>query len=614
MIGVAIVSFDRWFDRKYEKSDAVVAVDQHFQLTELLMPGGKAVQSKQFSLHNETDVLKRLVLHARFRHIEYLSVSLIHQGKETVVLQADASTTLFDKPEQHRWLKRTIELKPRQQMIMQIDALDSVYGYTPMYLFEEQAYYFYDWFSLANSALLIAILGFFTFTATLFGFLMRSRLFLGFALVQGGFFVYELYIQNYLHVLFWPEAPEFNLVLSGYLGLLTASSVLLFARSLFNTELKNTRHLEAANVLLIIIAVGAIAVFVDYGSFSRTLVYVIAGGSNLLAMSLALRAYFRGAEYAKYYLIGWSFLMATFISFTVASTGNHGMNMVLSNIIVEWGLLLDGSCFTIALVLKLLSEARSRSLIQDAYAESLRSNFKIAAARDAAQQKAIESSRLLAEQAHDIRQPLYAIKLHANNIADVKTRDAITQAVESLDRFAASSLDTQKTFSDVQPQREVFAEVIEEMIARYQPLAMGQGIRMQFRQDIHAMLRVADRNALDRLLSNVMINACQHGSRGTVDIHLRKENGVVLRVTNPSYKTSTEPFVKAAQGQWAIENTPTPEAMGTGLGLMTMYRLADSLGVELDFDIEDSYVSVSLRFSPSMAATISESEPAAVVH
>ncbi len=120
--------------------------------------------------------------------------------------------------------------------------------------------------------------------------------------------------------------------------------------------------------------------------------------------------------------------------------------------------------------------------------------------------------------------------------------------------------------------------------------AQGRTVRLDF-EDQSAEI-VADREALARILSNVVENALRHG-QGDVDIDQR---GRSLRFSN-----AVDPAVAPAIDvdrlfERFYRADPSRTTPGAGLGLASAKSLADSLGLDLAASVESDRFTITLAW------------------
>lgn len=213
-----------------------------------------------------------------------------------------------------------------------------------------------------------------------------------------------------------------------------------------------------------------------------------------------------------------------------------------------------------------------------------------------------EFQRDLSALSHDIRTPLMGAKGYlqlARDEADAARRarhlDAaaarIDATTELLDQLFAY---TKSTDPDLALKMEPVAlkPFVEEILLGQYPAFEERGWEPQVAfEDVAATLE-ADREALARILTNLVVNALRHGSSAP-SISQRTENGRVLlgisnAVEDPTAIDPDRLFDRFYQADSARG------AKGSGLGLSVAANLARAMGMELSAELAGSTLTITL--------------------
>jgi two-component system OmpR family sensor kinase len=196
-----------------------------------------------------------------------------------------------------------------------------------------------------------------------------------------------------------------------------------------------------------------------------------------------------------------------------------------------------------------------------------------------------QQRRFIADAAHELRTPITALSLQAENL------DRVKLPKESLDRLSALKTGIRRTAHLLEqllalakydagraPQAPptAFDDIVKEVVADFMPRAQARAVDLGFERIDHVCV-AADGTALAVLVRNLVDNALSHTpDGGRIDIGLfRHCNHAVLRIedSGPGIPEAElvrvfEPFYR---GGWSMGE-------GTGLGLPIVRRVAETLG------------------------------------
>ncbi len=192
--------------------------------------------------------------------------------------------------------------------------------------------------------------------------------------------------------------------------------------------------------------------------------------------------------------------------------------------------------------------------------------------------------RMLANAAHDLRQPVSALAFYADWLRGepalasevipkiLAATDSVNSLFNSLFDFAKIQAGT------VQPKFESIAvcQLINDMSVQFNPAATGK--RLEFRQRITAAYVWTDALLIRRIVANLLANAIRYTDRGGVLLSTRiRSDRLWIEVWDtgqgiaPEHHTNVfQEFYKASHHQGTED--------GFGLGLAIVQRLADVLG------------------------------------
>ncbi len=233
-----------------------------------------------------------------------------------------------------------------------------------------------------------------------------------------------------------------------------------------------------------------------------------------------------------------------------------------------------------------LAEGRRllQSRIETATAELARKNAQLEVASQA-------KTRLLAAASHDLRQPLHALTLFADGLANGET-DAgklqriahIRECVESLDRLFLELLNLSQLDAGVlQPQWADFPldSVFDEISRNFRPVAEQQELRLVVRKT-ELWVR-CDQVMLTRVLSNLVSNSLRHTVHGGVLVAARRRGrGVRVEVWDTGIGIAPEHQPRVFEEFYQVDPQQSRGTRGMGLGLATVQRLARLLNTRAE--------------------------------
>ncbi len=205
----------------------------------------------------------------------------------------------------------------------------------------------------------------------------------------------------------------------------------------------------------------------------------------------------------------------------------------------------------------------------------------------------LAKSRFIAAASHDLRQPLHALHLMLENLAEEVPdahRRLVMKAQESASQLGSmmgSILDQSKlSFGVVKPERENFSlsGLLLHLGTEMQPAAERAGMELRY-SGCDDAYTFTDRHLLERILRNLLTNAFNHSGGTRVALTLTSEQGVWLVSVKDDGKGIAEAdrsvvFEEFNQGSQASGKAGRGNT-GVGLGLAIVRQLSDLLGMTL---------------------------------
>lgn len=230
-------------------------------------------------------------------------------------------------------------------------------------------------------------------------------------------------------------------------------------------------------------------------------------------------------------------------------------------------------------------------------------NGLLARVRDALERE----RRFTADAAHELRTPLAALKVHAQNAARAATeaerQASLERMLDGLERtvhLAEQMLALSRAAAPGNAGRVALRALAHEAIEALQPRAAERRVRLELDDSAGELAVRGDRSKLLSLATNLLDNAVRYGPEGgRVRVELRRADGrAVLSVSDEG------PGIPAGLRERVFESyyrIPGSAGAGSGLGLAIVREIAEAHGAHVA--IEDGPggrgARVAVRFAPA---------------
>jgi len=213
------------------------------------------------------------------------------------------------------------------------------------------------------------------------------------------------------------------------------------------------------------------------------------------------------------------------------------------------------------------------------------------AERTEALAQAIESkTRFLAAAAHDLRQPIHALGLFADQLQAQPLRgeaaalaSSVARSTRALDELVETLLDLSRLdVGGVQPAPQVFAlqRLFDRLALQFEPSARARGLGWRVRAT--PLWVRSDPQLLERIAANLVANALRYTERGGVLLAARRRgDDVELRVVDTGVGIAPEHQARIFDDFYrvpAVGRQRRDEPQGLGMGLAIVKRLVQLLG------------------------------------
>jgi two-component system, sensor histidine kinase len=213
------------------------------------------------------------------------------------------------------------------------------------------------------------------------------------------------------------------------------------------------------------------------------------------------------------------------------------------------------------------------------------------AEKAAAVEANLAKSRFLAAASHDLRQPMHALSLLIASYPSAKLPAEEAEIIATMRRSAdamASLFDALLDVSrldagTVEPRPEAIdvTQFGTRLYREFTPLAREHGLALRLRTANAVVL--ADPMLLNRIVSNLIVNALRHGAREGALLAFRPRAGALaIEVWDTGVGIAPE-HQKAIFGEFfQVGNPERDRQKGLGLGLAIVDRLVKLMGLSLE--------------------------------
>ena len=200
-----------------------------------------------------------------------------------------------------------------------------------------------------------------------------------------------------------------------------------------------------------------------------------------------------------------------------------------------------------------------------------------------------KKNKFLATASHDLQQPHQALGLFLASInmqeLNIETANIINKAKDAhatISKLLNQLLDISRLDTAEKPQlkRVALHELIHSVGMKFMPIASSYGVELRIRQrDAYAM---TDPVMLERMLTNILLNAFRHAKKANVLLAIRKkshDDGTHWRIE--VYDTGVgipEDKQELIFQEFTKLSKPELSPTGLGLGLAIVKRLSNLLG------------------------------------
>ncbi|HIU04890.1 MAG TPA: HAMP domain-containing histidine kinase [Candidatus Coprousia avicola] len=215
-----------------------------------------------------------------------------------------------------------------------------------------------------------------------------------------------------------------------------------------------------------------------------------------------------------------------------------------------------------------------------------------------------EFQRDLSALSHDIRTPLMGAKGYLQLAADETDPERraheldmaaarIDATTELLDQLFAYTKSTDPDLS-LELQPVALKTLVEESLLDQYPTFAERGWEPSLAFEDEDVRVMADREALVRILQNLVVNALRHGAGAPTVAERASEDAIELVVSNPVECAQAIDAERLFERFYQVD--ATRRAAGSGLGLAVAANLARAMGAAISARVDGDVLAIALAF------------------
>ncbi len=413
---------------------------------------------------------------------------------------------------------------------------------------------------------------------------LRSRTYLYYILYILAFVLFQAMYNGLAFQYVYPTASWLNFLIPFSIALFSLA-IILFSRRFLDTA-TTTRYLD--KVLFVLAVLNAlllpVSLVLSYSAAARIIIPVAALGFLFLLIVGTIRL-LRGSRAARFYMIGWSFLLSGLIL-----SGLNTFGVLPPNFLTIYGMQIGSVLEVVLLSLGLADRINTMKM------ETQRAQAEALANREEALENLKKADRLkdefLANTSHELRTPLNGIIGIAESLMDGAAGDLNETARRNLSMIAVSGRRLSSLVNDIldfssmknkelilQARPVDLKELVSVILTLSQPLVGKKNITLKNEIPDGLPPVFADENRLQQIMHNLVGNAVKFTESGEVSVRARLENGVVaVSVLDTGIGIPAGKLQDIFKSFEQVDASISREYGGTGLGLTITKQLIELHG------------------------------------
>lgn len=249
--------------------------------------------------------------------------------------------------------------------------------------------------------------------------------------------------------------------------------------------------------------------------------------------------------------------------------------------------------------------------------------------RDITKEKTLEEERdeFISVVSHELRTPVAIAEGGLSNIVLLQERGAALAVIKSAAKSAhdqvmylsklvndLSALSRAERGLGAETSMINLTELLHDIYTNYLPQAQAKNLNLDL--DIHTShlpKLISSQLYIEEIIQNLVTNAIKYTQKGSITIKARlHKNGIQIHIIDTGIGISKADQKHMFEKFYRSEDYRTRESSGTGLGLYVCKKLAEKIGLKLDFDSRLNHGSTFiLTIPPKHFASSEAAEPKA---
>lgn len=426
----------------------------------------------------------------------------------------------------------------------------------------------------------------------LFQFLAVSRsVYLFYSCQELAILLYITQMEGYNFTLLWPQAPIWNSQAAMYFGYIMLLFLVLFMCRFLDTKVRTPRLHRLANSLIILVVTAILlSPFVEANTINRMGFYLTL---VVLATSLWSGFYFVFRLHdkpARYYLLGWLAAATSGAIFSIEQLNLFSNFPISGTNIIKIGALLEAIMLSAALAdqvrqIRIQRDSSQKHLVAilEKRLEETEQLTQLEKDKNEALRWAQQQSDQLANATHDLRSPLYALRMAVKKQSDNQTSSEVMQFLDrNMDYMQSLLADVITNARDISRPKITVSnihDILSTCAERHSSLLKDKGLNFRIAQT--SAIVNSSPMLLERIVDNLLTNAVKYTHKGGILMGVRRRPDCFEIQVHDTGHGLTKQQIKDVLKPFVQINPQNKEHPDYGLGLSIVKSFCDQLGHQL---------------------------------
>lgn len=425
--------------------------------------------------------------------------------------------------------------------------------------------------------------------------LLRNVLFLAYSAYAGAALLYIMHVDGVAFQYLWPNQPALN----SNASIFTGAGIIIFGAIYSRMFLKTRIYHKVMDkvllgVILVTLVMIATLIVPNPQILKKLLIFMSLIAIILFVLAGFVAAHKRYSE-VRFYLIAWigAVVAASLLNLNHLFGVELGQTFVYES--MRATIVFDAAMMGMAILDRYVQMRKSQRTALERELQTTRRNLdlserltKLTDSYGALEDDARKRDEITQDTVHDLRKPLYALRLKISNLihnetadqGDVGDIDATFAYLENLISNQLPPPDAPEHHTEIETDSAVnLQQIIASVCEMFTPDADAKGLTLSYA--CPAYETPVDALAIMRILSNLVSNAVNYTAKGHVNI-IAQDKGALISIT----VSDSGPGLTRAQFTQALKrNTRLGDTCGavegSGIGLAITHALAQENGWKL---------------------------------